>query len=56
VKENIEARCQKPRRRTIKGSVRDDIWICALTEDVGGENDGAAGLGPACDVGSEAPW
>lgn len=32
------------------------IWICAPTEDVGGENDGAPGLGRACDVGSEAPW
>lgn len=30
--------------------------LCFLTEDVGGENDGAAGLGRACDVGFEAPW
>ena len=40
-----------------RGSVRDDIlWIYAPTEGVRGENDGAAGLGRACDVGSEAPW
>ena len=33
-----------------------DIWTDAQTEDVGGEDDGAAGLGRAGDVGSEAPW
>ena len=32
-----------------------DIWTDAQTEDVGGEDDGAAGLGRAGDIGSEPP-
>jgi hypothetical protein len=47
----------KTTAKTIKASVRDlIIWIYAPTEGVRGENDGAAGRGRACDVGSEAPW
>ena len=49
--------CQKMHTQRGKDTERlRDIWTDAQTEDVGGEDDGAAGLGRAGDVGSEAPW